>query len=244
MTIRLNFLALVATGLVMGIGVESRVAAEVSDDDFNTLKQQVQQIGDKLQKLEQMHEQDQQTHQQDQEKIQQLQQQLGKTQQTAADAQEKARAAAQVQKKVQQLQEQVSETQKATTEGKGVAATQVQPVAPVPEGPLALHNFAIVGDAEIQFGKTYGSHSAFTEADFAPIFLFRANDNILFEAGFDVRLQNGEVTLANGNTGNSGTTTAIDLSFATLDYMFNNYVTMVAGDMLLPLGTYAERSAG
>jgi Skp family chaperone for outer membrane proteins len=244
MTIRLNSLALVAAGLVMGIGVESPVVAEISDDDFNTLKQQVQQLGDKLQKLEQMHEQDQQTYQQDQEKIQELQQQLGKTQQTAADAQQKARAAAQVQKKVQQLQEQVSETQKATTEGKGVAATQVQPIAPVPEGPLALHNFTIVGDAEIQFGKTYGSHSAFTEADFAPIFLFRANDNILFEAGFDVRLQNGGVTLANGNTGNSGTTTAIDLSFATLDYMLNDYVTIVAGDMLLPLGTYSERSAG
>lgn len=244
MTIRLNSLALVAIGLVMGIGVESPVVAEISDDDFNTLKQQVQQLSDKLQKLEQMHDQDQQTHQQDQEKIQELQQQLGKTQQTAADAQQKARAAAQVQKKVQQLQEQVSETQKATTEGKGVAATQVQPIAPVPEGPLALHNFAIVGDAEIQFGKTYGSHSAFTEADFAPIFLFRANDNILFEAGFDVRLQNGGVTLANGNTGNSGTTTAIDLSFATLDYLLNDYVTIVAGDMLLPLGTYSERSAG
>jgi hypothetical protein len=107
-----------------------------------------------------------------------------------------------------------------------------------------LHNFAIVGDAEVQFGKIYGSHSAFTLADFAPIFLFRANDNILFEAGFDVRLANGAITLANGKTGNSGTTTSIDLSFATLDYLLNDYATVVAGDMLLPLGTYSERSAG
>jgi hypothetical protein len=226
---------------LVGIGLVSRTAAEISDEDFNALKQQVQQLSDKVQKLEQVHAQDEQTHQQDQEQIQQLQQQLGKTQQTAADAQEKAKAAARMQRKVDQLQEQVSETQKTAAEGKGAV---VQPVAPVPEGPLALHNFAIVGDAEIQFGKTYGSHSAFTEADFAPIFLFRANDNILFEAGFDVRLQNGGITLANGQSGNLGTTTAIDLSFATLDYMVSDYVTIVAGDMLLPLGTYSERSAG
>jgi Skp family chaperone for outer membrane proteins len=244
MKVRADTPALAVTVCLIGIGLVPPATAEISDDDFNTLKQQVQQLSDKVQKLEQVHDQDQQTHQQDQEKIQQLEQQLGKTQQTAADAQEKARAAARVQRKVEQLQEQVSETQKTAAEGKGAVGAQVQPVAPVPEGPLALHNFTIVGDAEIQFGKTYGSHSAFTLADFAPIFLFRANDNILFEAGFDVRLQNGAVTLANGQTGNLGTTTSIDLSFATLDYLLNDYMTIVAGDMLLPLGTYSERSAG
>ena len=244
MKIRSNILGGLAAGCVMAISLPSRAAAEISDDDFKALKEQVQQLSDKVQKLEQTHEQDQQTHEQDQAKIQQLQQQLGKTQETAVDAQQKARAATQMQKKVQQLEEQVGETQKTVAEGKAVSGAQVQPVAPVPGGPLALHNFAIVGDAEVQFGKVQGQHSAFTLADFAPIFLFRANDNILFEAGFDVRLQNGSVTLANGNTGNSGTTTTIDLSFATLDYMLNDYVTVVAGDMLLPLGTYSERSAG
>jgi hypothetical protein len=34
------------------------------------------------------------------------------------------------------------------------------------------------------------------------------------------------------------------LSFATLDYFFNDYLTVLAGDNLLPLGTYSERSAG
>ena len=244
MDIRRKFFAWSAIGCATGIGFLSQAVAEISDDDFNALKQQVQELSDKVQKLEQTHEQDQLTHQQDQVKIQQLQQQLGKTEEKAVDAQQEAKAAAQMQKRVQRQQKQVSETQKTTAEGKGAAATQVQPVASVPEGPLALHNFAIVGDAEVQFGKTYGSHSAFTLADFAPIFLFRANDNILFEAGFDIRLANGAVTLANGKTGNSGTTTSIDLSFATLDYLLNDYATIVAGDMLLPLGTYSERSAG
>jgi len=244
MKVRTNISALLLAGCVMGISLPSRMVAEISDEDFKSLKEQVQQLSDKVQKLEQVHELDQQTHQLDQKQIQQLQQQLGKAQETAADAQEKARAATKIGQKVQRLEEQVGETQKTVAEGKAVSGAQVQPIAPVPSGPLALHNFVITGDAEVQFGKTQGQHSAFTLADFAPIFLFRANDNILFEAGFDVRLQNGSVTLLNGQTGNSGSTTTINLSFATLDYNLNDYVTVVAGDMLLPLGTYAERSAG
>jgi hypothetical protein len=244
MKTRSNIKWVLAVGFLMAIALPAHVAAEISDDDFKALKDQVQQLNDKVQKLEQLHEQDQQAHTQDQQKIQQLQQQLGKAQESASDAQQKATAAAKMEKKVHRLEEQVSETQKTVSEGKAAPGAQVQPVAPGGGGPLALHNFALVGDAEVQFGKTQGQHSAFVLADFAPIFLFRANDNILFEAGFDVTLQNGGVTLANGQTGNSGTTTTIDLSFATLDYMLNDYVTIVAGDMLLPLGTYSERSAG
>jgi hypothetical protein len=221
-----------------------RAVAEVTDDEFQRLKEQVQQLSQKVQQLEDIHQQDVQTHAEDQQTIHNLQDQVVKTRNTALDAQEKARSAARLQKKFKVLEDEVSVAPKTETEGKAVASTQVQPVAPVPPGPLALHNFTIVGDAEVQFGKTQGQHSAFTLADFAPIFLFRANDNILFEAGFDVRLQNGGVTLANGTTGNSGVNTTIDLSFATLDYLINDCVTLVAGDMLLPLGTYSERSAG
>ncbi len=36
----------------------------------------------------------------------------------------------------------------------------------------------------------------------------------------------------------------MSLSFGQLDYLLNDYVTVVAGDMLLPLGTYSERGAG
>src|ERR1039458_7173868 len=48
---------------------------------------------------------------------------------------------------------------------------------------------------------------------------------------------------ATSGTG-GGATTTFDMSFAQLDYLFNDYMTFVAGDMLLPLGTYTERSAG
>ena len=74
-------------------------------------------------------------------------------------------------------------------------------------------------------------------ADFAPIFLYRAGDNILFEAGFDTTIQNNAPN-------SSGYSTSFDLSFAQLDYVMNDYVTLAAGDLLLPLGTYTERGAG
>ena len=192
-------------------------AGAVNDDEFNTLKDLVNKQGQRLDQLEKSHDLDQKTieennkvHEQDQKEIQGLKQRLDETQKTAVDAQQKAET-----------------------------ATQVQPVHPVPEGPAATHNFTMVGDAEVQFGKTDGSHSAFAMADFAPIFLFRARDNILFEAGFDVTLQNGST-----GTHDSGASTSVDLSFATLDYLINDYVTFVGGDMLLPLGTYSERTAG
>jgi len=199
---------LVATACAVSTVLPRQAWAAVSDEDFNALKKMVQDLNDQVKKLQQSHDQDQQTHQQDQQRIQQLQQQLDQTGQAATNAVEKAEAAA-----------------------------KVQPVHALPEGPSATHQFQIVGDAETLFGRIQGQHSGFAFADFAPIFLFRAKDDILFEAGFDF-------TLANNTPTSSGTSFAFDLSFATLDYLLNDYVTVVAGNMLLPLGTYTERSAG
>jgi hypothetical protein len=185
----------------MGIALPPRAAAEVSDDDFNKLKAMVEQLSQKVEGLENTHEEDQQ-------EIRRLQGQIAKTEKTAGSGEYKAEATA-----------------------------QPPPVAQAPAGPLATHDFMIVGDAEVQYGKVHGQHGAFALADFAPIFLFRAADNILFEVGVDILLQNNA---PNG----SGATTTFDLSFAQLDYLYNDYVTVVAGLMVLPLGTYSERAAG
>jgi hypothetical protein len=198
---------ILAAACAFAIAFPLRGAAQVSEEDFKALKKLVEQLNDKMLKLEQVHDQDQQTHSRDQQQIDQLKQQLGETQKTATDAQQKAQAAA-----------------------------QVQPTRPLPGEGNASHNFTMVGDAEVQFGKVDGSHSAFVLADFAPIFLFRARDNVLFEAGFDVTLQN--------NSPRGGSSTHVDMSFGQLDYLVNDWLTFVGGDMLLPLGTYSERAAG
>ena len=207
MKIPSKILGVVAAGCVTGLVVPQSASAQVSEEQFNAFKNMVL---DRIQKLEQMHEQDVKTHQQDQEQIKQLTRHGGETQQAAPDAPQKPEP-----------------------------APAIQPVYPVPPGTdlNATHNFTMAGDAEIQFGKVAGQHGAFALADFAPVFLFRARDNILFEAGFDVNLQNNA-------SGSAGATTSINLSFAQLDYVINDYGTLVAGDILLPLGTYSERSAG
>src|ERR1019366_9002344 len=207
MKIHTRFCGILAAGCALGVALTPRAAA-VTDEEFNTWKTMVQQLVEKVQKLEGVHDQDQQ-------QIQRLKEQVGEAQKTATDAQQKAEAAA-----------------------------QAQTPRPMPGEGNATHNFTMVGDAEVQFGKVDGQHSGFALADFAPIFLFRARDNVLFEAGFDIKLQNSAVPLANTGTGNGDATTTFDMSFAQLDYMVNKYVTFVGGDMLLPLGTYTERSAG
>jgi hypothetical protein len=141
---------------------------------------------------------------------------------------------------------QLVDTQKAVTNAQqkadeAVVKAQAVPVAAAAPSAQATHNFMVVGDAEVQFGKAAGEHSAFALADFAPIFLFRASDMVLFEAGFDVLLQHGTDPLSGHPAGSS---TSVSLSFAQLDWVVNDYVTFVGGDMLLPLGTYSERGAG
>jgi len=145
------------------------------------------------------------------------------------------------QQTIQQLRAQLDQTQLMATNAVQTApAAQLQATKPLAGGPLATHNFTMAGDAEVQFGKVSGQHSGFALADFAPIFLYRAGDNILFEAGFDTTLQN-----VGGPPGTGGgASTSFSLSFAQLDYLWNDYVTVVAGNMLLPLGTYNERNAG
>jgi hypothetical protein len=198
---------------VMGAALPQPASAQVSAEDFNALKKMVEQLGDKVQKLEQTHEQDQKAHEQDQQVIQQLQQQLGETKAAVTNAQQAADSVAKVQ--------------------------STYPVANSSQGPM--HNFTMMGDAETQFGKTAGQHATFVQADFAPIFLFRASDDVLFEAGFDIRLGNN--VDGNGNRA-PGSSTSVSMSFGQLDYLLNDYMTLSAGELLLPLGTYSERGAG
>jgi hypothetical protein len=144
-------------------------------------------------------------------KLKDLQDRLAQTQQTAVDAEQKSTAAAEAQ-------------------------AQPTPRVPLDEATVN-HNFQILGDAEVQYVDTDHQHGSFALADFAPIFLYRGGDNILFEAGFDT-------TLANNAPNSAGYTTTFNLSFAQLDYVMNDYLTLCAGDVLLPLGVYTERGAG
>jgi hypothetical protein len=203
---------LVAACCALWMAVPLPATAQVSEADFNALKDAVQKLGEQVQSLQQTNVIQRQTHEKDMEQLQQLQEKLAETQQIATNAEQKS-----------------------------IEAAQAQPPArqPIDEATVN-HNFMILGDAEFQYTKAAGQHGAFVQADFAPIFLYRGGDNILFEAGFDTALQNGQ----NDSGHDSGSSTSFDLSFAQLDYVMNDYMTLCAGDLLLPLGTYTERGAG
>ncbi len=200
-------------GLTLGALLLSLPAAtaEVSEADFNALKETVQKLSEQVQSLTQTNQLVRQQHEKDVQQLTELQSKLAQTQQTAADAEQKSIAAAQA---------------------------QSEPAARVPLDEATVNrNFQILGDAEVQYVNTDHQNGSFALADFAPIFLYRGGDNILFEAGFDT-------TLANNAPNSAGYTTTFNLSFAQMDYVFNDYMTLCAGELLLPLGTYSERGAG
>lgn len=164
-------LAAFATGCAVMIGFP-RSAAAITDDEFHALQQQMQQQAQQIQDLQKAHDQDQQ-------EIQQLKEQVSTNEAATSETQQKLED---TQKKVEETRQTAAAAQE--------AASKLQSIRPVAsEGILATHNFTLAGDAEVQYAKTDGQHGSFAFADYAPIFLYRANDNILFEAGFDIGLQ-------------------------------------------------------
>ena len=200
----------------------------VTDDQFLALQKQVQDQNQQLQALEK-------EHQDDQAEIQSLKDQQGQTEQKTEEIKKTADKAVEVASQVQPV---------------------VQPVSAEVKVPVENHNFVLAGDAEVQYTDQGGgnkAHGSYGLADFAPVFLFRANDKVLFEAGFDTTIDNNSFDTTNSpnpganigaSGGNQGYSTTFNLTFATIDYMFNDYATLIAGEMLLPLGTYSERGAG
>jgi len=205
-------LGLVIAGCALGLARAPQAAAQVREADFKALQAAVAKLSEEVQSLKATNTVAEQMHALDVQQIQQLQQKLTETQQTAADTAQRV-----------------------------AATTQAQPLPRVPIDETTVnHNFQILGDAEVQYAKQSGGNGSFYLADFAPIFLYRGGDNILFEAGFDTTIGNN----APNTNGVGGYTTTFNLSFAQLDYVLSDYLTLCAGDMLLPLGTYAERGAG
>jgi len=193
-------------------------AQSVTQEQFDALKEQVRQQGEEMRKLTDMVKQLQdtnaaaaQTHASDQQQIRELQQQLAQP--------------------------------RVVTNAPAAAVEAAVEMAPLPRVPIdeatVNHNFSVLGDAEFQFAAIRKQHPAFLFADFAPIFLYRGGDKVLFEAGFDFTLQN-----TSSGTHDSGQTTGVNLSFAQLNYLVNDYATLAVGNLLLPLGTYSLRTAG
>ena len=152
----------------------------------------------------------------DQQTIQQLQQRLGETQTLATNAEQKADA-----------------------RGKN-SAGESDPQRPM----SALHNFTMVGDAEVQFGQVQGAAQRLCVGRFCADLPVPGERQHFVRGGLRCHAAK-RLGLQNNQTAPTATrSTSVSLSFAQLDYLLNDYVTLVAGYMILPLGTYSERAAG
>ena len=87
-------------------------------------------------------------------------------------------------------------------------------------------HFLVTGYGYGGFTSIKGEKSTFNTG-FAPIFLWRLNDRLLFEAEPEFDL--------------SGSDTSIMLEYANISYVLNDYVTLKAGKFLTPFGQFPER---
>lgn len=69
--------------------------------------------------------------------------------------------------------------------------------------------------------------NSFVGTAFAPIFLFKHSDRLLFESELEFKLEGGKLK--------------IGFEYADFNYVINDYLTFRAGKFLLPFGTFMER---
>ncbi len=72
-----------------------------------------------------------------------------------------------------------------------------------------------------------GTESSYVGSAFAPIFLFKHSDRLMFEAELEFELENNDLE--------------IGLEYADVMYVLNKNMTIRAGKFLLPFGTFMER---
>jgi len=153
--------------------------------------------------------------------------------------QELQKGRAEDQEKIRRLEQTIGETkQTATDAAKKAEATQqvaadaaakVETVATAPsEEATVKRNVFIGGMADTLYQKKDGENGSFFQAHVAPILLFRANDKILFETELEMGV-------------NSDGSTELSLEYAQLDYIVNDYLTLIGGRFLLPIGVVREK---
>jgi phosphate-selective porin O/P len=89
------------------------------------------------------------------------------------------------------------------------------------------HRLSIVGYGFGTFDWQERANTNTFSAGFEPIFLYRLSDRLLFEGDLELKLEDTE--------------TSVDLEYAQVDYLVNDYLTVVAGKFLLPFGEFIER---
>ena len=209
-----KFLRAGIAGLSLFVFVAPRALA-ADTDDIKGLRELLEKQGQQIQELLKGRAEDQ-------EKIRRLEQVVGETRQTATDAARKADA-------TQQIATDASKKADATQQIAADAAAKAGTAAAAPSEEASVkRNFLITGMADLLYQKPDGQNGSFFQAHVAPILLFRANDNILFETELEMGV-------------NESGDTELSLEYAQLDYVVNDYLTLIGGRFVLPLGVVREK---
>jgi len=87
--------------------------------------------------------------------------------------------------------------------------------------------FHMAGYADVGYAKSESNDGSFLLGRFAPIFHFQYRDIVMVEAELEFELESdGETTVA--------------LEYATIDWFFSDYSTLVAGKFLSPIGMFRQ----
>ena len=96
------------------------------------------------------------------------------------------------------------------------------------ENGMGQEKLLITGDAAVGFTAQKGAPNNF-EAGVAPRFLWKINDQLMFDAGFDIGV---------GRDDQGGNGTSFDLTIASVSYILNDYLVVGGGLFVAPFAAY------
>lgn len=92
---------------------------------------------------------------------------------------------------------------------------------------FVLGGYGSASYINVNSADEHDSGSTFEMGSFAPIFLFKYSDRLMFEAELEFEYEHGQFEIM--------------LEYADINYILNDYITVRAGKFLLPFGTFSER---
>ncbi len=137
---------------------------------------------------------------------------------------------------IQQLKQKLGATNKEVSDANAKfesAAREIRSTPQVSEESQAKQHLVIAGYTDVDYSTKGGGvnnmNGSFILGHFAPIFLYRLNDQLLCEASTELSLnQHGD--------------TNFNLEYAQIDYAYNDFITFIGGRFLLPLGFVREKT--
>lgn len=99
------------------------------------------------------------------------------------------------------------------------------------EEAAANNNMILSGNMSLLYGKKQGEDGGFEMGSVNPILLYRVGNKLLFES---------ELELEVGTDDNGETETETTIEYAQLDYLLCDEAMLVAGKIVLPMGSFIE----